>query len=131
MRFAGTPVDPVVADFDDEDSIAAALAGVERAYLVTPSSERAQAQQERFAELAAAIGAAVGRDVAFVDVPPDAFAAQLRGVLPDWQVEGLLEDYAHYARGEAAAVLPTVADVTGRPPRGVAEFARDHAEDFR
>jgi uncharacterized protein YbjT (DUF2867 family) len=55
-RFADTPVTPVVADFDDDTAVAAALAGVERAYLVTPSSERAQAQQERFAELAAATG---------------------------------------------------------------------------
>src|SRR5262245_32069710 len=45
-------VTQVVADFDD----AAALAGVERAYLVTPSSERAQAQQERFADAAVAAG---------------------------------------------------------------------------
>jgi uncharacterized protein YbjT (DUF2867 family) len=57
-------------------------------------------------EIAAAIGAAVGRDVAFLDVPPDAFAAALRGVLPEWQLAGLIEDYAHYSRGEAAAVHP-------------------------
>jgi uncharacterized protein YbjT (DUF2867 family) len=245
-RFAGAP-DAVVADFDDPASLAAALAGVERAYLVTPSSARAQAQQERFvelaaeagvqqlvklsqlaadeaspvrflryhaaverrirelgigftflrpnlyfqgllalapavreqstlfapigdarvsavdvrdiaavaaaaltepghlgatytitgpaavthAEIAAALGAAVGRDVDFVDVPPEAFAASLRGVLPDWQLDGLLGDYAHYARGEAAAVLPTVAEVTGRAPRTVADFARDQVDAFR
>ena len=82
------------------------------------------------AEIAAALGEATGRPVAFVDIPPAAFAAQLRGVLPDWQAEGLLEDYAHYARGEAAAVLPTVRDVTGRAPRTVAEFARDHKAAF-
>jgi uncharacterized protein YbjT (DUF2867 family) len=244
-RFAGTPVTPVVADYDDAAAVRRALAGVDRAYLVTPSSERAQAQQVRFAELAAeagvshlvklsqlgadaaspvrflryhaaverrirelgigatflrpnlylqgmlalagsiregrlfapigdarvsavdvrdiaavaaavltepghegatytitgpaapthaeiaaALGEATGRPVAFVDVPPAAFGDQLRGVLPDWQVEGLLEDYAHYARGEAAAVLPTVREVTGREPRTVAEFARDHKAAF-
>ncbi|MHA6629530.1 NmrA family NAD(P)-binding protein [Pseudonocardia sichuanensis] len=244
-RFAGTAVTPVVADLDDPAAVAAALAGVDRAYLVTPSSERAQAQQVRFAELAAqagvahlvklsqlaadeespvrflryhaaverrirelgiawtflrpnlflqgmlamagpiregrlfapigdarvsavdvrdvaavaaavltrsghegatytitgpaalthaeiaaALGHATGRPVAFVDVPPAVFAAQLRGVLPDWQADGLLEDYAHYARGEAAGVLPTVQEVTGRAPRTVAEFARDHEAAF-
>ncbi|OZM83352.1 SDR family oxidoreductase [Pseudonocardia sp. MH-G8] len=244
-RFAGTAVTPVVADLDDPAAVASALAGVDRAYLVTPSSERAQVQQERFAELAAeagvahlvklsqlaadegspvrflryhaaverrirelgiaatflrpnlflqgmlamagpiregrlfapigdarvsavdvrdiaavaaavltgtghegatytitgpaaythaeiaaVLGEATGRPVTFVDVPPAAFAEQLRGVLPDWQVEGLLEDYAHYARGEAAAVLPTVRDVTGREPRTAAEFARDHKAAF-
>ncbi|WP_214405603.1 SDR family oxidoreductase [Pseudonocardia lacus] len=235
-----------VADFDDPAAVAAALRGVRAAYLVTPSSERAQEQQERFAEAAAdagvehlvvlsqyaavtdspvrflryhaaverrvrelgigytflrpnlyfqglfamadmireqgrmvapigdarvsavdvrdiaavaavaltepghvgrsyeitgpaavthgeiagAVSGAVRRPVEFVDVPPEAFAAALRGVLPDWQVDGLLEDYAHYARGEAARVHPTVAEVTGRPARDVATFARDHAPAF-
>jgi uncharacterized protein YbjT (DUF2867 family) len=82
------------------------------------------------AEIAAAIGAATGRPVEFADAPPEAFAAALRGALPDWQVDGLLEDYAHYARGEAAAVSPAVAEVTGTPPRDVAAFARDHAALF-
>ena len=51
---AGVPA--VVADFDDLASIAAALEGAERAYLVTPSSERAEEQQRRFADLAAKAG---------------------------------------------------------------------------
>ena len=241
---AGVPA--VVADFDDLASIAAALEGAERAYLVTPSSERAEEQQRRFADLAAKAGlrhlvvlsqlasdehspvrflryhaaveqhvrdlgvpytflrpnlffqgllafagtissqgrfyapigdatisaidvrdiadvaavtlteaghegatytltgpasithaqiaaaltAALGRDVTFVDVPPQAFADSLRGILPPWQVEGLLEDYAHYRRGEAASVSPAVAEITGRPPRDVQQFARDYAPAF-
>jgi uncharacterized protein YbjT (DUF2867 family) len=236
----------VVANFDDAGSLAAALGGVDRAYLVTPSSERAQAQQEQFAELAAAagvqhlvklsqlaadasspvrflryhaavearirelgigwtflrpnlflqgllamagsirdegrlfapigdarvsavdvrdiaevaavvlteqghagetytitgpdavthaeiaaaIGEVTGRRTTFVDVPPEAFAGYLRRVLPEWQVEGLLEDYAHYSRGEAAAVLPTVGAVTGRAPRTLAGFATDYKAAF-
>lgn len=51
---AGVPV--VAADFDDAASIAAALEGAGRAYLLTPSSERAEAQQQRFADLAAQAG---------------------------------------------------------------------------
>jgi uncharacterized protein YbjT (DUF2867 family) len=58
-------------------------------------------------EMAGAIAAAIGRDVAFVNVPPDAFAGALGAAgVPAWQVEGLIEDYAHYARGEAAAISP-------------------------
>lgn len=49
-------VESVVADFDDSAAIAAALDGAERAYLVTPSSEQAEKQQKRFAELAAKAG---------------------------------------------------------------------------
>lgn len=235
-----------VADFDDPASIAAALTGAERAYLVTPSSERAEEQQRRFADLAVKAGlrhvvvlsqlaadqhspvrflryhavveqhvrdlgiaytflrpnlyfqgllafarsisaegrfyapigdtpvsavdvrdiaavaaialtepghegvtytltgpepithgqiataltATIGRDVTYIDVPPEAFAASLRGILPPWQVEGLLEDYAHYRRGEAASVSPAVAEITGRPPTDVRQFARDYAAAF-
>ena len=242
---AGVPA--VVADFDDLASIAAALEGAERAYLVTPSSERAEEQQRRFADLAAKAGvrhlvvlsqlasdenspvrflryhaaveqhvrdlgipytflrpnlffqgllafagtissqgqfyapigdatisaidvrdiadvaavtlteaghegatytltgpasithtqiaaaltAALGRDVTFIDVPPEAFAGSLRGILPPWQVEGLLEDYAHYRRGEAASVSSAVAEITGRPARDIQQFARDYAPAFK
>jgi uncharacterized protein YbjT (DUF2867 family) len=83
------------------------------------------------AEIASAIGKAAGHDVTFVDVPGSIFAGALRGAgLPDWQVDGLLEDYAHYARGEADAIASTVHDLTGRPPRDLAAFARDHAALF-
>jgi uncharacterized protein YbjT (DUF2867 family) len=246
-RLGPTTAVPVAADFDDADSLRAALTGVRRAYLVTPSSPEAEARQIRFAEVAAeagvghlvklsqfaadesspvrflryhaaverrirdlgigytflrpnlffqgflalraaiakegrffapigdarvsavdvrdiaAVAAAVltepghlgrtytitgpeaishhdvareisratGRDVRFVAVPPEAFAAALRGFgVPPWQADGLVEDYAHYARGEAAEVSPAVRDLTGEGPRDFAGFARDHARDF-
>ena len=65
-----------------------------------------------------------------MDAPPDVVAENLRGVLPPWQIGGLLEDYAHYARGEAAAVYPTVAQVTGQQPRDIGQFAHDYAQAF-
>jgi uncharacterized protein YbjT (DUF2867 family) len=246
-RLGPTTATPVAADFDDADSLRAALSGVRSAYLVTPSSPEAEAQQVRFAEAAAeagvghlvklsqfaadesspvrflryhaaverrirdlgigytflrpnlffqgflafrttiakegrlfapigdarvsavdvrdiasvaaaaltepghlgqtytitgpeaishhdvarAISGAIGRDVRFVDVPPEAFAAALRGVgVPPWQADGLVEDYAHYARGEAAEVSLTVRDLTGEGPWDIAGFARDHAREF-
>ena len=48
---------------------------------------------------------AIGRDVAFADVPPEAFAAALSGQLPAWQVDGLIRT-AHHARGEARSGAP-------------------------
>jgi uncharacterized protein YbjT (DUF2867 family) len=235
-------VQAVIADFDDAASIAAALAGASRAYLVTPSAERAEEQQRRFADLAAkagirqlvvlsqlgadehspvrflryhgaveqhvrpytflrpnlffqgllafarsiatagqfyapigdarvsavdvrdigavaavtltepghegatytltgpaaithaqiaeALASALGRQVTFVDVSPSAFADNLRGILPPFQVDGLLEDYAHYRRGEAAAVSSAITEITGTPPRDVTQFARDYAPAF-
>ncbi len=83
------------------------------------------------AQIAAALTDALGREVTFTDVPPDAFADSLRGILPPWQVDGLLEDYAHYRRGEAAAVSPAVTEITGRPATDVWQFARDYARAFR
>ena len=55
-QLAGLAVEVIVADLDDPEAVSAALAGVPGAYLVTPSSERAQNQQERFVELAAKAG---------------------------------------------------------------------------
>lgn len=81
-------------------------------------------------DIAAAIGEATGSPVAFHDLPPAHFAAALEAYLPPWQLDGLVEDYAHYARGEAAALTSAVADLTGRPARDVADFARDHAAAF-
>ncbi|MER5890484.1 SDR family oxidoreductase [Streptomyces sp. NPDC001941] len=78
-------------------------------------------------EIARALSAATGLDVTFHDTPADQFTAALSGVLPPWQLEGLVEDYAHYARGEAAAVHACVSDLTGRPARDVTDFARDYA----
>ncbi len=82
-------------------------------------------------DVARAISGAIGRDVRFVDVPPEAFAAALRGIgVPPWQADGLVEDYAHYARGERVGVTPTVRELTGEGPRDIAGFARDRARAF-
>ena len=50
--------------------------------------------------------------------------------LPQWQADGLIEDYAHYRRGEAAIVSTSVHDVTGRAARSFATFARDYKQAF-
>lgn len=84
------------------------------------------------AEIATAIGGAIGRQVEFEGVPADAFLAAVTGAgMPQWQAEGLLEDYAHYDRGEAAAVSPDVERVTGSRARSVEDFARDHADALK
>lgn len=243
-----TPEQPLaVADFDDADSLRRALDGVTKAYLVTPSSERAQEQQVRFVEVAASVGlghlvvlsqlaaredspvrflryhavveqrvrdlgipftflrpnlffqglfafrdmivkndrffapigdarvsavdvrdigevaaavltqpghegqmytltgpaavthvemadalsAALGRRITYADAPPEAFATSLDGVLPPWQVDGLLEDYEHYRGDEASFVTDDVATVTGHGPRDLRSFAHDFADRFR
>lgn len=49
-------VEAIVGDFDDSASIERALNGVERAFLLTPSSERAEAQQLSFVAAAQRAG---------------------------------------------------------------------------
>jgi uncharacterized protein YbjT (DUF2867 family) len=82
-------------------------------------------------EIATELGNAIGRPVRFESIPPEAFLAALTGAgMPEWQAEGLVEDYAHYDRGEASAVSSDVAQVTGTGPRSLDAFARDYADAF-
>lgn len=83
------------------------------------------------ADMAAELSRALGRPVAFVDVPPEAMRDAVLGLgMNPWQADGLIEDYAHYRRGEAAAVAAGVADATGVAPRPFRTFAHDYAEAF-
>ena len=240
-------VEAVIGDFDDETTVADALQGIERAFLLTPSTERAETQQKTFVELArragvehivkqsqwaaaadspvrflryhaaveekiqesglaytflrpnlfmqgllgfrdtivqqdkffAAVGeakisavdtrdiaavaaaaltgeghtgkiynltgpqalshaemaeklsAALGRPIQFVDVSPEAMHDTLLQVgFPAWQPDGLIEDYAHYARGEAAVVTGDTKAATGKAPHTFEVFARDYASAF-
>ena len=80
------------------------------------------------ADMAAAITEAMGRSVSFVDISSDTMRDAVLGMgMPPWQADGLIEDYAHYRRGEAAAVSSGVQDATGAPPRDFSTFARDYA----
>ena len=84
-----------------------------------------------FAEMADALSRAVGRAISFVDVPSESMRSALVEMgLPTWQVDGLLEEFAMYRRGEAAAAESGVREALGRPPRSFGEFARDYASLF-
>jgi uncharacterized protein YbjT (DUF2867 family) len=83
-------------------------------------------------DVADALSTALGRSVTFNDMPPEAFGEVMSNLgMPSWQVDGLLEDYGHYRRGEAATVSPAVREVTGHAPRDINAFARDYAAAFR
>ena len=83
------------------------------------------------AEMAEELSTALGRPIQFVDVSPEAMHDTLLQVgFPAWQAGGLIEDYAHYARGEAAVVTGDIKVATGRAPRTFEVFARDYASAF-
>lgn len=125
-RFGAPIGDAAVSVVDTRD-----IADVAAVVLTEPGHDAATytltgPQARTHHEIAAALSTALGREITFTDVPAPQFASALRGLLPDWQLDGLVEDYAHYAAGEAAAVDPAIETITGRPARDLASFARDH-----
>ena len=84
------------------------------------------------AEMTEKISAATGRPIAFVDASEDDMHhAMAEMKMPEWQIDGLIEDYAHYRRGEAAEISTNVQDATGEAPRAFDGFAHDYADAFR
>ena len=81
--------------------------------------------------MASQLSDALGKQVAFIDISESAMREALIGHgFPEWQAEGLIEDYAHYRRGEASSVSSAVLDVTGQPARAFLTFARDFRDAF-
>lgn len=82
-------------------------------------------------EMAEKLSGALSRRIQFVEVSPEAMREALAAAgFPDWQADGLIEDYAHYSRGEASEVATGVLDATGKPPRLFDDFARDYTPAF-
>jgi uncharacterized protein YbjT (DUF2867 family) len=83
------------------------------------------------AEIASHLSDSIGRQIRFVDISEaDMLNALLRFHMPSWQAEGLVEDYAHYRRGEAASISQDVKAVTGQLPRNIQTFAREYKSIF-
>lgn len=73
----------------------------------------------------------LGTEINYVDMTPE----QMHGALtiagfPEWQAAGLIEDYAHYSRGEASEVFDTISDITGHAPISFEQFVNDHKNFF-
>ncbi|MEU3843625.1 NmrA family NAD(P)-binding protein [Streptomyces sp. NPDC028635] len=77
-----------------------------------------------------AIGRAVGRDLRFVEVPPHEAGAELFPHVPPQMLDRLLRTFADTV-GTPPEITPTVEKITGAPARTFAEWAADHAADFR
>jgi uncharacterized protein YbjT (DUF2867 family) len=82
-------------------------------------------------DIAQCLSEATGRQILYVDVPQEAMRpALIAAGFPEWQADGLLEDYAHYARGEAQMISPAVQQITGCPAIPFKDFALEHAASF-
>lgn len=85
-----------------------------------------------FADIAAHIGKAIGREIRYVDIPPvEAERQMIASGLPDWLADAMIGLLRLFADGHASSVSPVVESVCGRPPQSFAAFAHLHAGRFK
>lgn len=83
-------------------------------------------------EVAAALSRVLGRQVRYVDVPPEQAGEAMRASgQPDWNVTALLELYASYREGAGDLVTEQVRRATGQPARTLEQFLVEHQAAFR
>jgi len=85
-----------------------------------------------YRQAAEIIGTVIGKPVGFVDESRDqALARRIREGIPPAVIESILAIAAYQrAGGKTVTITSTIAELTGRPPRTVAEFVREHATAF-
>jgi uncharacterized protein YbjT (DUF2867 family) len=84
-----------------------------------------------YTEVAAALSAATGSPIEFVDVPGDAaYQGMIHDGMPGFVAEQIVAMFGRLRQGVAAQVSPAVEMLTGRAPRDFASFAADHAALF-
>ncbi|MER7209523.1 NAD(P)H-binding protein [Streptosporangium sp. NPDC000239] len=120
---------PLVHEADVAEVAVAALLTDEHlgaAYTVTGPAKVTQAEQ------VSAIGAAIGARVRFEELTPSqARVRWLAEGCPPEMADWLVELLAAAVEGTGAlAPTGTYEEITGRPPRTFARWARDHAADF-
>jgi len=75
---------------------------------------------------------ATGREITYhAETIEEAYEARARYGAPDWEVEGWVTSLAGVAAGEMDVLSGTVAELTGHPPMGLAEFLRGTPESYR
>jgi uncharacterized protein YbjT (DUF2867 family) len=121
--------DVLVAPIDPCDIAAVAAAALsggheERVYPLTgPESLRP-------ADRLHVLGSVLGRELRFVAQTDAEARAEMSAAMPSPYVDAFFRFFADGMLDESA-VLPTVADVTGRPPRTFRQWALAHAAAFR
>jgi uncharacterized protein YbjT (DUF2867 family) len=118
---------PTIDPADIADVAAVTLRGTEhngRSYELTGPALTTPRQR------AEAVGEALGEPVRFVEQTRDEARAQMRQFMPEEVVDTTLDILGAPTPGELRAGL-AVEDITGRPPRTFADWARRHAGLFR
>lgn len=82
-----------------------------------------------FREQAARIGTALGRDIEFVELPPERAREEMSRYMPDSVTDALLDMWA--GRVGVTAPVSSVERVTGRPGRTLEQWVTEHTDNFR
>jgi uncharacterized protein YbjT (DUF2867 family) len=83
------------------------------------------------ADQVAEIGTAIGRDLRYEDMPRDEAAATLAAMFGNADfARSALDTWAGFAT-DPEVVTTTVAEITGAPARPFADWAAEHADEFR
>jgi uncharacterized protein YbjT (DUF2867 family) len=85
-----------------------------------------------FAEMAAGIGKAIGKDVTYVPVPHEAAKQAMVGMgMPEWIADGYVELNRGFEKGFADTTSDGVKTLAGHAPRSFERFARDFASAWQ
>ena len=85
-----------------------------------------------YAEVAEKISKATGRQVRYVDIPPEAQRKALLDMgMPDFLVSALLELQEYYASGKTSKVDGTLESLIHRAPITMDHFLKENADQFR
>jgi uncharacterized protein YbjT (DUF2867 family) len=123
--------DARIAMIDPRDVGAAAAAVVTTAGHDGRTYELTGPDAITYAQLAAELSAAIGREIRFVDVPDeDAKDQMIRAGVAEFTAGQIVRLFAMLRAGVAEQVTATVESLTGRPPRDFASFVSDHADLF-
>ncbi|HJZ80728.1 MAG TPA: SDR family oxidoreductase, partial [Pyrinomonadaceae bacterium] len=117
-RFFAAAGDAKISAVDVRDIAAAAAAALTGAGHEGKTYDLTGPEALSHDEIAAKLSRVLNRQIQYVDVSPAAMLEVLLQIgMPKWQADGLIEDYAHYRRGEASVIATGVQDATGTPPR--------------
>jgi uncharacterized protein YbjT (DUF2867 family) len=83
-------------------------------------------------DIAKAIGDAIGRQIKYVNIPPEAAKQSLLSAgLPEWRADAVLGLMTGTRNGWMAGVSDDVRKVTGRPAKSFEQWAKENAAAFR
>jgi uncharacterized protein YbjT (DUF2867 family) len=126
LPFAGV----AVATIDPDDIAAVAAAALTDGGHEGRSYRLSGPESLRPAEQVAIVASVLGRDVRFEAQGDDEAREEMSRGMPPEYVDAFMRFFADGTLDESE-VLPTVEQVTGRPPRTLADWAARHADEIR